>query len=195
MSDGSSLPRPTLATAIAVALLVVDLAVVAVHPGTVVDELSPTLVATAVVAELLAARLTTARTISGAFIAGMLAVGFLGPAMAFVMPVSGYLAAWVVERYRWRALVIQHRRRRHHDGPRGGVVRTSRSPANPSRPRWCTGSGASRRRRRASMPSSGSSIRGSPSGSPPPRTPSGAASTTTNSRSTSFRPARAPRRT
>jgi putative nucleotidyltransferase with HDIG domain len=106
MPDGSSLPRPTLATAIAVALLVVDLAVVAVHPGTIVDQLSPTLVATAVVAELLAARLTTARTISGAFIAGMLAVGFLGPAMAFVMPVSGYLAAWIVERYRWRALVI-----------------------------------------------------------------------------------------
>src|SRR3954451_17984269 len=103
MSDGSSLPRPTLATAIAVALLVVDLPVVAVHPGTVVDQLSPTLVATAGVAELIAARLTTARTISGAFIAGMLAVGFLGPAMAFVEPVSCYPDGWGVQRHRWRS--------------------------------------------------------------------------------------------
>ena len=36
----------------------------------------------------------------------MLAVGFLGPAPAFVIPAVSYVAVWVVERYRWRALLI-----------------------------------------------------------------------------------------
>ena len=36
----------------------------------------------------------------------MLAVGFLGPAAAFVIPAISYAAVWIVDRYRWRALLI-----------------------------------------------------------------------------------------
>ena len=64
------------------------------------------LVACAVVAELVAARYSATLTISGAFIAAMLAVGFAGPAAAFVVPVLSYGASWLVVRYRWRALLI-----------------------------------------------------------------------------------------
>src|SRR4051794_23035675 len=106
MSDATSQPRPAFATALAVALLVVGFAVACVHPGTIANELSPTLVAVAVLAELLAPRVTARVTISGSFVAAMLAVVFLGPAMAFIAPAAGYLATWIVERYRWRALLI-----------------------------------------------------------------------------------------
>ena len=60
----------------------------------------------AVAAELVAARYSTSLTVSAAFAAGMLAVGFLGPAPAFVIPALSYGAVWIVERYRWRALLI-----------------------------------------------------------------------------------------
>lgn len=106
MPGETSTPRPVVATVSAVAMLVVGLVVVAVHPGDVRDPLAPTLIAVAVVAELLAPRMAGRVTISGSFVAGMLAVGFLGPAVAFSAPAAGYLATWVVERYRWRALLI-----------------------------------------------------------------------------------------
>ncbi|HMI70281.1 MAG TPA: hypothetical protein VK510_09830, partial [Solirubrobacteraceae bacterium] len=61
---------------------------------------------TAVVAELLAARYSAQLTVSAAFVAGMLAVGFLGPAPAFLIPAVSYAATWLVERYRWQALLI-----------------------------------------------------------------------------------------
>jgi putative nucleotidyltransferase with HDIG domain len=57
-------------------------------------------------AELIAARYAPALTLSGAFLAGMLAVGFLGPAAAFLIPAISYTAVWVFDRYRWRALLI-----------------------------------------------------------------------------------------
>jgi putative nucleotidyltransferase with HDIG domain len=57
-------------------------------------------------AELIAARYAPTLTLSGAFLAGMLAVGFLGPAAAFLIPAVSYTAVWVVDRYRWRALLI-----------------------------------------------------------------------------------------
>ncbi|HSD79405.1 MAG TPA: hypothetical protein VLB47_02050, partial [Solirubrobacteraceae bacterium] len=106
MTDGESRPRPVLATALAVALLCAGLVLVAIDPGTVVHELAPTLVVCAVVAELLAARVSSRLAASGGFIAGMLAVGFLGPLVAFVVPMAGHLASWVAERYRWRAFLI-----------------------------------------------------------------------------------------
>jgi len=60
----------------------------------------------AVIAELLAARYSSQLTVSAAFVAAMLALAFLGPAPAFVIPAVSYAATWVVERYRWRALLI-----------------------------------------------------------------------------------------
>src|SRR3954451_15352124 len=45
-------------------------------------------------------------TFSPAFISGMLAIAFLGPAGAFVVPFVNELIGWIVERYRWRALVV-----------------------------------------------------------------------------------------
>jgi putative nucleotidyltransferase with HDIG domain len=60
----------------------------------------------AVVAELVAARYSSQLTVSAAFVGGMVAVAFLGPAPAFVIPAVSYAATWVVERYRWRALLI-----------------------------------------------------------------------------------------
>jgi putative nucleotidyltransferase with HDIG domain len=60
----------------------------------------------AVVAELLAARYASRLTVSAVFVATMLAVGFLGPAPAFLIPAVANVAVWVVERYRWQALLI-----------------------------------------------------------------------------------------
>jgi putative nucleotidyltransferase with HDIG domain len=60
----------------------------------------------AVIAELLAARYSSQLTVSAAFVGGMVALAFLGPAPAFVIPAVSYAATWVVERYRWRALLI-----------------------------------------------------------------------------------------
>jgi putative nucleotidyltransferase with HDIG domain len=60
----------------------------------------------AVVAELLAARYASRLTVSAVFVATMLAVGFLGPAPAFLIPAVANVAVWFVERYRWQALLI-----------------------------------------------------------------------------------------
>jgi putative nucleotidyltransferase with HDIG domain len=60
----------------------------------------------AVVAELVAARYSSQLTVSAAFVGGMVAVAFLGPAPAFLPPAVSYATTWIVERYRWRALLI-----------------------------------------------------------------------------------------
>jgi putative nucleotidyltransferase with HDIG domain len=60
----------------------------------------------ALVAELLGAQYAAQLRVSAAFVAGILAVGFLGPTAAFIIPAIAYVAVWVVERYRWRALLI-----------------------------------------------------------------------------------------
>ncbi|HEY7620697.1 MAG TPA: HD domain-containing phosphohydrolase [Solirubrobacteraceae bacterium] len=57
-------------------------------------------------AELIAARHAPTLTLSAAFLAAMLAVAFLGPAAAFLVPTIAYAGVWVVDRYRWQALVI-----------------------------------------------------------------------------------------
>jgi putative nucleotidyltransferase with HDIG domain len=71
-----------------------------------VKPLAGVLTVTAVIAELLAARYSSQLTVSAAFVAGMLAVGFLGPTPAFLIPAVSYAATWLVERYRWQALLI-----------------------------------------------------------------------------------------
>jgi putative nucleotidyltransferase with HDIG domain len=68
--------------------------------------LTAILVVCALGAELIAARYAGRMAFSAAFVAAMMAVGFLGPAPAFAIPALTYVAVWVIERYRWQALLI-----------------------------------------------------------------------------------------
>src|SRR6478609_1878072 len=100
-------PQPTRAAVMAALLVLVGLAGLAVSDlGDLFTPLAALLLTCAVAAELVAARYSASLTVSAAFVADMLAVGFLGPAPAFVIPALSYLAVWFVERYRWRALII-----------------------------------------------------------------------------------------
>jgi hypothetical protein len=60
----------------------------------------------------------------------MLAVGFLGPVAAFLIPVIAYVAVWVVDRYRWRALLINLASSRRRRSWRSGLP--GRRPADKS---------------------------------------------------------------
>jgi putative nucleotidyltransferase with HDIG domain len=107
MADAQPVGRPFLATWVAGAVVCVGVVVLTIAGlGEFVKPLALVLAVCAVVAELVAARYAQQLTISGAFIATMLAAGFLGPLAAFVIPVLSYGAVWIVDRYRWRALVI-----------------------------------------------------------------------------------------
>jgi putative nucleotidyltransferase with HDIG domain len=107
MTDAVRRPEPRRATAIAALLVVAGLVGLALSdPGDLWTPLTAILVSCGVVAELVAARYSAHLTVSAAFVAGMLSVGFLGPAPAFVIPAVSYAAAWLAERYRWRALLI-----------------------------------------------------------------------------------------
>jgi Na+/glutamate symporter len=98
--------RPQLATAIAVALIAAGLVGLALSDlGDLFTPLAGILAGCTIVAELIGARYTAQLRITAAFAANMLAAGFLGPAPAFVLPVLSYLAVWLLERYRWRALL------------------------------------------------------------------------------------------
>jgi putative nucleotidyltransferase with HDIG domain len=101
-------PRPGLATAVAAAVVGIGLLGLAVSNDLrdLATPLMAILAACAIVAELIAARYTAQLRVSAAFVATMLAVGFLGPAAAFALPALTYAVVWVVERYRWRALLI-----------------------------------------------------------------------------------------
>src|SRR5919112_96959 len=109
MMDAPRRPRPELAAALSAALVAAGLAGLALSDlGDLPTALAVILASCAVAAELVAARYSASLTVSAAFAADMLAVGFLGPAPAFVIPALSYLsawivAAWIVERYRWRA--------------------------------------------------------------------------------------------
>ncbi|MEA2284755.1 MAG: hypothetical protein QOJ21_798 [Solirubrobacteraceae bacterium] len=100
-------PRPELATAIAAALVgggVLGLALSDL--GDLASPLAAILVACTITAELIGARYTAQLRVSAAFAGTMLAVGLLGPAAAFVLATLTNVAAWALERYRWRALLI-----------------------------------------------------------------------------------------
>ena len=100
-------PQPNRAAVIAGLLVAIGLVGLALSDLSQLFTLLAVLLATcAVAAELVAARYSTSLTVSAAFAADMLAVGFLGPAPAFVIPVLSYGGVWIVERYRWRALLI-----------------------------------------------------------------------------------------
>src|SRR4051794_15241365 len=105
MSD--SQPRPDLATAIAVAVLAVGLVGFALSDlGDLTAPLALILAGCAIVAELIGTRYTAQLRVTASFAATMLAVGFLGPAPAFVIPVLAYTAGWLGERYRVQALLV-----------------------------------------------------------------------------------------
>src|ERR687883_124047 len=107
MMDAPRRPRPGLAAALAAALVAAGFVGLAFSElGALPTALAVILATCAVAAELVAARYSASLTVSAAFAADMLAVGFLGPAPAFVIPALSYLAVWVVERYRPRALLI-----------------------------------------------------------------------------------------
>jgi putative nucleotidyltransferase with HDIG domain len=107
MTGAQPRARPRLATLIAGTVFCVGVVGLTIAGfGEFVKPLALVLALCAVIAELVAARYSQDLTISGAFIAAMLAAGFLGPAAAFAIPVLSYGAAWIVDRYRWRALVI-----------------------------------------------------------------------------------------
>jgi putative nucleotidyltransferase with HDIG domain len=100
-------PRPRLATALAAVLVGAGLVGLAFSDlSQLTSALAIILAACTVVAELISTRYTAELRVSAAFTGGMLAAGFLGPAPAFVLPALTYGAVWVVERYRWRALLI-----------------------------------------------------------------------------------------
>src|SRR4051794_570634 len=104
--DARRRPQPGRAGAVAALLVAVGLIGLALSDfGALATPLAGVLVFCAVAAELVAARYSS-MTISAAFAADMLAIGFLGPGPAFVIPALSYLAVWVVERYRWQALLI-----------------------------------------------------------------------------------------
>jgi len=105
--DAPRRPQPNRATALAGLLVAAGLVGLALSDlGALFTPLAAILAAFALVAELGAARYSASLAVSAAFVADMLAIGFLGPAPAFVIPALVYVAVWVVERYRWRALLI-----------------------------------------------------------------------------------------
>jgi putative nucleotidyltransferase with HDIG domain len=100
-------PQPVLAGVIAGVLALAGVVGFAIaDPSSVLEPLALTLAMCAIVAELAAARYSGALTVSAAFVAAMLAVGFVGPSAAFAIPAASYAVVWLVDRYRWRALLI-----------------------------------------------------------------------------------------
>ena len=105
--DGRTRADPRRATAIAGFLVAAGLVGFALSDlGDLFTALTAILASCAIGAELVAARYSATLTVSAAFAAGMLSVGFLGPAPAFAIPALSYVLVWIVDRYRWRALLI-----------------------------------------------------------------------------------------
>jgi putative nucleotidyltransferase with HDIG domain len=105
--DGRTRADPRRATAIAGFLVAAGLVGFALSDlGDLFTALAAILASCAIGAELVAARYSATLTVSAAFAAGMLSVGFLGPAPAFAIPALSYVLVWIVDRYRWRALLI-----------------------------------------------------------------------------------------
>jgi putative nucleotidyltransferase with HDIG domain len=99
--------RPDVAVALAAALLVAGVVGFSLSPlGDLVKPLMGVLAVCAVAAELTAARYAGQLSLSGAFVATIVAIGFLGAAPAFAIPVISFAATWLIERYRWQALLI-----------------------------------------------------------------------------------------
>src|SRR4051794_33097369 len=72
----------------------------------IVKPLMAVLTVFSVVAELTATRYADRLAVSGTFVGAVLAIGFLGGSAAFVILLITFLATWVIERYRWQALLL-----------------------------------------------------------------------------------------
>ena len=70
------------------------------------DPLTWVLAGIATASALLTAQFSGPLTVSPSFVCGMLAMAFLGPAATFVVLFLSETVAWIYERYRWRAFVI-----------------------------------------------------------------------------------------
>ena len=70
------------------------------------DPLTAVLCVVSVASVLIAADYTADSKFAPSFICAMLAVAFLGPAGTFVVLVVGEIGAWLIDRYRWRALIV-----------------------------------------------------------------------------------------
>src|SRR6476469_276557 len=107
MTEGRLRARPSLATAIAVAVIAVGVASATIFSNeTGVKVLGLVLLSCAVVAELLATAYSGHVMVSAAFVAGVLSACFLGPTAGFLVPALSFAVTWLVERYRWRAFLI-----------------------------------------------------------------------------------------
>jgi putative nucleotidyltransferase with HDIG domain len=107
MANAARSARPVAATLVAGGIVGVGVVGLTFSSAdALVKPLAAVLTVSAVVAELLAAQYSAQLRVSAAFVAAMLAVAFLGPLPAFVIPAVSFTAVWIVERYRWRALVI-----------------------------------------------------------------------------------------
>jgi putative nucleotidyltransferase with HDIG domain len=96
-----------IALVIAAAMCLIGVVIVSLSPlQPVVKPLMGALTAFSVIAELTATRYTGRLTISGSFIGALLAVGFLGGPAGFVLIVIVDVITWIVERYRWQALLL-----------------------------------------------------------------------------------------
>ena len=71
-----------------------------------VKSLALILVVCAVTAELLTTNYTSAVTMSAAFVAGVLGATLVDPGVGFFIATLATVSAWLVERYRWRAMLI-----------------------------------------------------------------------------------------
>ncbi len=101
--------RSQLALTIAAGIIAANLVCFALADhSSLTDPLTFVLIAVSIASVLSAARYSSnsVDTFSATFICAMLAVAFLGPAGTFVVLFVGELGAWLIERYRWRALII-----------------------------------------------------------------------------------------
>ena len=107
MSNARSRVGANGALVVAILLLAVGVVAASVAPlRPLVKAETAVLTLCAMTAELLIARYSDRLQVSAGFVAALLAVGFLGPAPAFAIPAITLLAAWALNRYRWRALLI-----------------------------------------------------------------------------------------
>jgi putative nucleotidyltransferase with HDIG domain len=99
--------RPREATAVASLVLVVAaVGFTFTDLATLVDPLAILLMVGATAAELISARYAGALRVSAVFLCWLLAAAFVGPAAAFAVPAVAHVVVWAVERYRWRAFLI-----------------------------------------------------------------------------------------
>jgi putative nucleotidyltransferase with HDIG domain len=99
--------RPREATGVASLVLVVAaIGFIFTDLATLVDPLAILLMIGATAAEFVSARYAGALRVSAVFLCWLLAAAFVGPAAAFAVPAVAHVVVWVVDRYRWRAFLI-----------------------------------------------------------------------------------------